>query len=128
MAYPKYGSIEWEREYLKNRKKDLKWDFKALREIHTRHADGKFVMAKCKKTGKWITGEYPVGGFRYMLTLDAALRFNGVWRTEEDAKKFVESRNDKYGNDTSCGEVEFLHKTSTDEDIIETLTAGNLKI
>lgn len=125
MPVPKYGTPEWEEMYMRNRKPDLKWDFKALTAIYTKHSDGKFVMARCKKTGKWITGEYPVGGFRYMLTLKAALLFNGVWRTVEEAQRLVEERNKKYGD--PCGEVEYLEKSSTDEDVLSVVT-GNLNL
>jgi len=122
---PKYGTIEWEELYLKNRKGNPVWDFKALTEIHQKNADGKIVMAFCKKTNKWITGEYPVGGFRYMLTLRAALQFNGVWRTEEKAKEFLKKRNEQYGED-DC-DVEIVHKNVTDADVLEALV-GNFKM
>ena len=126
MAYPKYGSLEWELNYLKNRKKDPVWDFKSLTKIHTQYADGQIVMAKCKTTDKWITGYSPSGGFRYMLSLRSALLFNGVWRTEEDAKKFIAERIAKYGDD--CKEVEYLHKKTTDEDVLIALADSNFKI
>lgn len=125
MPVPKYGTTEWEEMYIKNRRTDLKWDFKALTAIYIKFPNGEFVMARCKKTGKWITGEYPVGGFRYMLTLKAALLFNGVWRTKEEAQKFVSERNKKYGD--QCGEVEFVEKSSTDEDVLAVVT-GNLNL
>ena len=60
-----------------------------------------------------------------MLTLKAALLFNGVWRTVEEAQRLVEERNKKYGD--PCGEVEYLEKSSTDEDVLSVVT-GNLNL
>ena len=124
MAAPRYGTLEWEEMYIKNRKPNPTWDFKALTAIYTKFADGKFFMARSKKTGKWITGEYPVGGFRFMLSVKAALMFNGAWRTLDEAKKLVETRNTKYGD---CGDVEYVEKNSSDDDVL-TAVSGSLNL
>lgn len=124
MPQPKYGTVEWEEQYLKNRKKNPAWDYKSLTKIHTQSA-GFIVLAKCKKTGKWMTGEYPVGGFRYMLTLRAALLFNGVWKSIEEAKAFVKKRIDLYGDD--CGEIEYIETTTNSLEVLDAI-AGHFKI
>jgi len=126
MAQPKYGSIEWEELYLKNRKGNPVWDYKALTKIHQTSTSGEIVMAFCKNTNKWLTGEYPVGGFRYMITLRAALQFNGVWKTEADALAFIKARNEHYGETEDCG-IELIHKKTTDEDVLTALV-GHFKM
>ena len=122
---PKYGTIEWEEMYIKNRKENPAWDFKSLTSIYNKFADGKFIMAKCSSTGKWITGEYPVGGFRYMLSIKAALLFNGVWRTKEEAQVFITKRNEKFGD--SCAGVEYVEKSYSDPDVLDAVI-GNLNL
>ena len=122
---PKYGTLEWEEQYLKNRRPNPVWDFKSLTEIYKQFANGEFYMAFCKTNNKWVTGEYPVGGFRYMISLRAALQFNGVWKTEQKAKDFIEARNKKYGQE--CEEVEIIKKNVVDEDILTALV-GHFKI